>query len=246
MVGIDASDLYADPGTRDAILSHLQEHGQVADFVARALRKDGSTFWASLNAQFCCDGEGEVAGTEGFVRDISERVEAEKVLRESEDKFKYLFEHAVIGLALSTAAGGLRVNNALAAMLGYARGELEQMRLLDVTHPDDVELSRSQLERALGGTPVRFTKRFLRSDGAAVWADVSIHVRRHEGGGPPQFMTAVLDITERKAVELEVRSLNESLEQRVRERTAELEAANRELESFAYAVSHDLRAPLRA
>ncbi len=142
MVGLDASDLYADPGARDAILAHLREHGQVVDFVARALRKDGSTFWASLNAQFCCDGEGDVAGTEGFVRDISERVEAEKVLRESEDKFKYLFEHSVIGLALSTAAGGLRVNDAFAAMLGYTRGELEQLRLLDVTHPDDVELSR--------------------------------------------------------------------------------------------------------
>ena len=74
MVGLDASDLYAVAGTRDAILEHLREHGHVVDLVARALRKDGSTFWASLNAQFCYDGDGEVAGTEGFVRDISEHI----------------------------------------------------------------------------------------------------------------------------------------------------------------------------
>jgi light-regulated signal transduction histidine kinase (bacteriophytochrome) len=95
------------------------------------------------------------------------------------------------------------------------------------------------------GLPEEREWTLTRKDGTRVPANISVTALRDEGGNITGFVGLVYDLTERKQVEEKIHQLNQELEQRVVERTAQLTEANKELEAFAYSVSHDLRSPLR-
>jgi PAS domain S-box-containing protein len=137
------------------------------------------------------------------VRDITERKQAEDALRESEDKFKYIFEYSMVGKSITRFNGGMQVNKALCDMVGYSPQEMQDKKWQEITHPDDIELTQNQINLLLSGEKesVRFVKRFIHKNGSIVWVDLNSTIRRDAQRKPLYLMSAVIDITERKQAE---------------------------------------------
>ncbi len=181
------------------------------------------------------------------LRDISERKRAEENLRLSEENFRNVFEHAAVGKSMTSIDGTIKTNKAFSLILGYSNSELSKLKWQDITHPDDISKDNIIINSVVSGKrkSARWEKRYIHKNGSIVWVDISTALQVNTDGKPLYFITTINDITVKKQIEKEIKLLNETLEQRVIDRTAELEASNRELEAFSYSVSHDLRAPLR-
>jgi PAS domain S-box-containing protein len=168
-----------------------------------------------------------------------------RALKESEGKYRDLFEHANDAIFIVDAELRYKdVNRKACELLGYLREELLQMKVLDILPPEQLHRSANEFAKIQQkGEYEKFVGRVRTRDGRLLDVEVSASAIV-EGGLVVGSRDILRDITERKRAEDEIRRLNEELELRVRERTEQLVAANRELESFSYSVSHDLRSPL--
>lgn len=166
----------------------------------------------------------------------------------SEEKFKNIFEYAPVGKSLTLLDGTVHVNKAFSQLLGYTKKEMKNINWRVFTHPDDIKRNDEITNLILKGDyrSYRWEKRYLNKKNEIIWVDISTTLLRDPDGLPLYFITTVIDITEKKRSEEKIKLLNADLENRVLERTSQLEEANKELQAFAYSVSHDLRAPLRA
>lgn len=170
-------------------------------------------------------------------------------LHQSEDRLHAIFEQAAVGVALIETGSGrfLRINQHYCDIVGLTWEEINQTTAQALTHADDLEAETNQWRLLTEGKINELTieKRYLHKNGSVVWVSSTTSPLRRLGESQNSHIAVVQDITKRKHAEEENHKLNIELEQRVVERTAELAAKNREMETFTYSVSHDLKAPLR-
>jgi PAS domain S-box-containing protein len=192
------------------------------------------------------------------IRDLSERKRAEAQLRKAEARYRTLVEEipAVTFLAaLDEGINELYVSPQIEALLGFSQEEWLANPVLWYTqlHPADRDRWHVEFARTCStGEPFRAEYRFLARDGRVVWVHAEAKLARDDAGRPLFLQGVAFDITALKQAEADLKALNQTLEQRVAERSAlaehraqQLARSNAELEKFAYVASHDLREPLR-
>jgi PAS domain S-box-containing protein len=141
---------------------------------------------------------------------------SERYLEKSEERYRRIFDYAGVGIDLVDKHGKIvEMNQALEKMLGYSVTELREHTFEKITHPEDREISRINLEALIAGEidSYRIEKRYIRKDGGVVWADLSVCAIRDENGEHRAATGVIVDITEHKKMENELRQDHRRLEE---------------------------------
>lgn len=177
------------------------------------LRKGGERVPVLITPSVFRDDAGTVVSVSILFRDLGERRRTETALAESEDLFRLAFDQAPIGAALFAGDTFKRVNGALCSLLGYTREELLTLNFLQITHPDDLEVSAETARRLSEGMTERLSleKRYLRKDGREVWAKTVVRPVRDAAERVVAHFAMIDDITAQKRAVEELRLSDQRL-----------------------------------
>lgn len=217
LVGTSAYDYFHPDDLKAIEKSHskVMETKDVPLVQYRILKKDGSFGWFETTSKSIRNKEGEIMELVAVTRDISDRKEAEREMKRVDERFKLIFEHSSIGIALvSTKGEWMDVNPAICKILGYSKDELLDMTFQEITHEDDLNDDLDLVKKVLHGEipSYEMEKRYIRKDGHVVFALLSVSLVRDEDGGPMYFISQIQDISSRTEVEDKVRQQLDEME----------------------------------
>jgi PAS domain S-box-containing protein len=258
--GRSRKSLYDDPGSwmqavhpddLERVRTDQQDESRGFETTFRIVRPDGEIRWIIARGFPIRDETGGVYRTAGIAEDITERVRLESALRASEAGLRRAQGIARLGHVITLPDGAFESwSESLPNLIGrdpLSMPATTRQWLEEIVHPDDRRTFRdAALAAGRRGARTEVEYRTLRPDGAVIHLSQvmePLDVPAVNGDWTRWFST-LQDVTAKKHTEEALRESERRLEQRVADRTAELEAANKELEAFGYSISHDLRAPL--
>lgn len=215
-------------------------------FEKRYIHRLGHIVWAQVTISLVRKAGGEPDYLIAVVQDISARKAIEEALRTSEHLLRQA--HALAGLASWRAdlvTGRFVTLAGSHEILGLPSADFSVQEMIALTHPDDFPRALALWKLAVQGKAEYHIEYRLLFGGEEHWFLVQAEFQRNAQGRAVSALGVIQDVSKRKRAELEIQQLNASLEQRIHRRTEALKAAYDELESYSYAVAHDLRSPLR-
>lgn len=229
------------------ILDQIKRGVSVRHFETVRLRKDGTSLDVSVTVSAIKDSDGKIVGASKVARDITDERRISKSLAASELRYRRLFETAKDGILILDAETGMvvDVNPFLITTLGFSHEQFLAKAIWELGFFKDIWANEKKFAELKDKQYVRYEHLPLQtSDGRRIEVEFVSNV--YLVNGSKVIQCNIRDVTARREAEEALHQLNANLEQRVLDRTLQLEGANRELEAFSYSVSHDLRAPLRA
>jgi PAS domain S-box-containing protein len=215
---------------------NIVEENESATFETVHRRKDNTTFLVEISSRVIT-----IEGSkyyQSIARDITERKRVENILKESEERFRNIFEESPFSILMSDKDFSIiRANQSFCNFIGYMEEDLKSFTFRDFTHSDYIGNDEiSLLELVSGKIPVYHTeKRYIRNDGSEIWGSTTVSIVRNKQDEVQFLLVMIEDITSRKKAEAELIAAKEKAEESDKLKTA-----------FLHNVSHEIRTPMNA
>lgn len=227
-------------------LAAAAETGWIEQEVER-VRQDGSRFWVARHLTALRDAKGNIEGYLCLWRDVSERRRTSEALEQANQALVSIIESSPLAIITIDRAANVRGwNPAAVRLFGWTADEVIGRPLPGVPESRREHFERIFRDHQAGARRQGVDVVHQHKDGRLIELSLWTAGLMDGSGQWTGTIGIFADLSDRKRAEAEIRSLNETLERRVAERTARLEEANEELQAFSYTVSHDLRIPLRS